>query len=126
MCLFSVYSGADENFYTILHTTELGALRVKRNLNLETDDVVAWCRAVLAMDNLYLGNVDGLWTNTAATFRNSKDPYVKKAIYNQLSSFINVYLVSLQKNIAKILQTDRPNALQKLVAGKIVSGRNAR
>lgn len=83
-----------------LHTTELGALRVKRNLNLETDDVVAWCRAVLAMDNLYLGNIDGLWTNTAATFRNSKDPYVKKAIYNQLSSFINVYLVSLQKNIA--------------------------
>ena len=32
-----------------LHTTELGALRVKRNLNLKTDDVVAWCRAVLAM-----------------------------------------------------------------------------
>ena len=31
-----------------LHTTELGALRVKRNLNLKTDGVVAWCRAVLA------------------------------------------------------------------------------
>ena len=31
-----------------LHTTELGALRVKRNLNLETDDVVAWPRVVLA------------------------------------------------------------------------------
>lgn len=26
-----------------LHTTELGARRVKRNLRLETDDVVSWC-----------------------------------------------------------------------------------
>ena len=26
-----------------LHTTELGAGRIKRNLNLDTDDVVAWC-----------------------------------------------------------------------------------
>lgn len=31
-----------------LHTTELGALRIKRNLNLETDDVVAGHRAALA------------------------------------------------------------------------------
>jgi hypothetical protein len=27
-----------------LHTTELGALRIKRNLGLATDDVIAWCR----------------------------------------------------------------------------------
>ena len=27
-----------------LHTTELGAVRIKRNLSLECDDVVAWCR----------------------------------------------------------------------------------
>ena len=27
-----------------LHTTELGAGRIKRNLRLETDDVVQWCR----------------------------------------------------------------------------------
>ena len=26
-----------------LHTTALGACRIKRNLGLETDDVVAWC-----------------------------------------------------------------------------------
>jgi hypothetical protein len=26
-----------------IHTTELGVLRIKRNLNLETDDVVNWC-----------------------------------------------------------------------------------
>ena len=26
-----------------IHTTELGELRIKRNLELETDDVVKWC-----------------------------------------------------------------------------------
>jgi len=28
-----------------LHTTELGAVRIKRNLLLETDNVIRWCRA---------------------------------------------------------------------------------
>jgi len=28
-----------------LHTTELGVTRIKRNLGIETDDVVEWCRA---------------------------------------------------------------------------------
>ena len=28
-----------------LHTTELGVVRIKRNLGLEVADVVAWCRA---------------------------------------------------------------------------------
>ena len=27
-----------------LHTTELGAIRIKRNLGLETDDVISWCK----------------------------------------------------------------------------------
>lgn len=27
-----------------LHTTELGVMRIKKNLSLETDDVVSWCR----------------------------------------------------------------------------------
>lgn len=27
-----------------LHTTELGAIRIKRNLSLDTDNVVDWCR----------------------------------------------------------------------------------
>lgn len=28
-----------------LHTTELGVERIKRNLSLDTDDVVSWCIA---------------------------------------------------------------------------------
>lgn len=27
-----------------LHTTDLGVDRIRRNLSLETEDVVAWCR----------------------------------------------------------------------------------
>ena len=27
-----------------LHTTELGAVRIKRNLGLKSDDVVSWCK----------------------------------------------------------------------------------
>lgn len=27
-----------------LHTTELGAIRIKKNLHLDIDDVVEWCR----------------------------------------------------------------------------------
>lgn len=36
-------SGLSENLDK-LHTTELGAVRIKRNLSLDVDDVVAWCR----------------------------------------------------------------------------------
>jgi len=32
-----------ENIHKI-HTTELGIVRIKRNLDLETDDVVNWCK----------------------------------------------------------------------------------
>ncbi len=28
-----------------LHTTELGVVRIKRNLSLNTDDVVEWCKS---------------------------------------------------------------------------------
>lgn len=34
-----------------LHTTELGAVRIKRNLSLVTDDVIAWCRTKISSDN---------------------------------------------------------------------------
>lgn len=27
-----------------LHTTELGVVRIKKNLSLETNDVVNWCK----------------------------------------------------------------------------------
>lgn len=30
-----------------LHTTDLGVVRIKRNLDLDTDDVICWCREKL-------------------------------------------------------------------------------
>lgn len=34
-----------------LHTTELGVMRIKRNLSLDTDNVVEWCRAKIKSVN---------------------------------------------------------------------------
>ncbi|MBD5556930.1 MAG: DUF3781 domain-containing protein [Roseburia sp.] len=45
-----------------LHTTELGGERIKRNLSLDTDDVVEWCRTKINSDN-------------AAIIRNGKNWY---------------------------------------------------
>lgn len=36
------------NNLTRVHTTELGEMRIKRNLSLETDDVVEWCKNQIA------------------------------------------------------------------------------
>ncbi|MDR1182140.1 MAG: DUF3781 domain-containing protein [Bacteroidales bacterium] len=37
----------------LLYTTELGIERIKRNLGLRTDDVVAWCRqSILSTENI--------------------------------------------------------------------------
>lgn len=36
-----------------IHTTELGVVRIKRNLSLETDDVVNWCKQqILQADSI--------------------------------------------------------------------------
>lgn len=34
-----------------LHTTELGAVRIKRNLSLDADDVVDWCETKISSAN---------------------------------------------------------------------------
>lgn len=34
-----------------IHTTELGVLRIKRNLSLNVGDVVEWCRQKISLDN---------------------------------------------------------------------------
>ena len=30
-----------------IHTTDLGIIRIKKNLSLDTDDVVMWCREII-------------------------------------------------------------------------------
>ena len=34
-----------------IHTTEMGIIRIKRNLGLETDDVVSWCKQEITKAN---------------------------------------------------------------------------
>ena len=34
-----------------LHTTELGVVRIKRNLSLDTDDIVGWCKTRISSPN---------------------------------------------------------------------------
>ncbi len=46
-----------------LHTTELGVVRMKRNLSLETDDVVKWCK-------------DKISSASAIITRNGKNWYI--------------------------------------------------
>ncbi|MFT8351592.1 DUF3781 domain-containing protein [Clostridium saccharoperbutylacetonicum] len=34
-----------------LHTTDLGVVRIKRNLSLDVDDVISWCREKIENQN---------------------------------------------------------------------------
>ena len=45
-----------------LHTTELGVVRIKKNLSLETDEVVDWCKSKIE-------------SNDASITRNGKNWY---------------------------------------------------
>jgi hypothetical protein len=38
-----------------LHTTDLGAERIKGNLNLRTDDVVLWCKKAVEQHDVIFG-----------------------------------------------------------------------
>lgn len=44
-----------------LHTTELGVGRIKKNLSLDTDDVVAWCKAKIRSDKAVITRSGKNW-----------------------------------------------------------------
>lgn len=44
-----------------LHTTELGIERIKRNLSLDTDDVVNWCKAKINSVNAVIARKGKNW-----------------------------------------------------------------
>lgn len=47
-----------------LHTTEMGIERIKRNLSLDTDDVVNWCRGKIGADNVMITREGKNWYAT--------------------------------------------------------------
>lgn len=46
---------------TRLHTTELGMERIKRNLSLETEDVVSWCREKILDETAEIERIGKNW-----------------------------------------------------------------
>lgn len=44
-----------------LHTTEMGAKRIKRNLAIETDDVVEWCRIKILDEGTHIERKGKNW-----------------------------------------------------------------
>lgn len=51
-----------------LHTTELGVVRIKKNLSLETDDVVAWCKDKISSDHALIARKGKNWYVNADGF----------------------------------------------------------
>lgn len=44
-----------------IHTTELGIARIKRNLSLDTDDVVGWCKGKISSANVSISRNGKNW-----------------------------------------------------------------
>lgn len=44
-----------------LHTTELGVIRIKKNLSLETNDVVNWCKTKIESSNAVINRKGKNW-----------------------------------------------------------------
>ena len=44
-----------------LHTTELGVVRIKRNLSLDTDNVVKWCKDKISSANAIISKKGKNW-----------------------------------------------------------------
>lgn len=44
-----------------LHTTDLGVVRIKRNLDLDTDDVISWCREKIQNPDAMIGRRGKNW-----------------------------------------------------------------
>lgn len=48
-----------------LHTTELGVVRIKRNLSMDADDVVEWCKMKIRCANAVITKKGKNWYVTA-------------------------------------------------------------
>ncbi|MCC0782631.1 DUF3781 domain-containing protein [Clostridioides sp. ES-S-0108-01] len=44
-----------------LHTTELGVVRIKKNLSLETNDVVNWCKTKIESSSAVINRKGKNW-----------------------------------------------------------------
>lgn len=66
-----------------LHTTDFGAVRIKRNLNLLVDDVVLWCQESVKQADVIIGQGKNWYVYRAlVTDRQSGDalPWLSRRI----------------------------------------------
>lgn len=68
-----------------LHTTELGIERIKRNLSLDIDDVVAWCK-------------DKIVSPDAVITRNGKNWYISISGYILTVNAYSYTIITAHKN----------------------------
>lgn len=85
-----------------------------------------WVRAKrgepVTLHNLYLGNVYGIWTGTAASFKESSDKDTQQIIQNQIKSFINSHREPMINLISEVLQkNNKPDNILVKTAMKIKS-----
>lgn len=75
----------------------------------------------VTLDNLYLGNVYGIWTKPARVFKDMpNDKYVQHAIQGQLYGFIESHRKPMIDLIDNILNNEeKPNGLMFRIFGKM-------
>ena len=70
-----------------------------------------WVRAQrgepVTLHNLYLGNVYGLWTKTAAFWKEQQEKDIQGIIQNQLSGFIKSHREPMIELITKVLKDNK-------------------
>lgn len=74
-----------------LHTTELGVIRIKRNLSLEADNVVEWCKVNIISKN-------------AVIARKGKNWYVE----------INNYVITVNANSYTIITAHKKKSIKPI------------
>ncbi len=52
-----------------LHTTKMGTDRIKRNLGIETDDVVTWCKEKILDENVLIERLGKNWYATVRGYK---------------------------------------------------------
>lgn len=58
-----------------LHTTEMGKDRIKRNLQIETEDVVQWCKTRILGENAFIERLGKNWYATVDNCRITVNAY---------------------------------------------------
>ncbi|MDE5854587.1 MAG: DUF3781 domain-containing protein, partial [Ruminococcus sp.] len=52
-----------------LHTTEMGIERIKRNLQIDTDDIIQWCREKILLKDADIERTGKNWYVTTAGYK---------------------------------------------------------